>query len=199
LQGKRAAFCTSPLAPSQRIERCSPDLETGCPPWAARHFAPRTRIELVSLDRQSSCDASRITRPSRSRPESNRKGRLRRPSAGSAGESLGVTYGFRSRRGHVHGVPGSKAPSRHSQRGRNRTCMTSVPSRVDYQYPTRWRTPSESNRALRVFSAALSPVQLGVLRAARGYRSRLTGVKDRRPHLKSSAACGLRGHESNVQ
>ena len=26
-----------PLAPSQRIERCSPDLETGWPPWAARH------------------------------------------------------------------------------------------------------------------------------------------------------------------
>ena len=37
-----------PLAPSQRIERCSPDLETGCPPWAARHRAPRMGFDPIS-------------------------------------------------------------------------------------------------------------------------------------------------------
>lgn len=41
--------------------------------------------------------------------------------------------------------------------------MTRGPNSVDGHYPTLWCTPSESNRALRVFSAALSPVQLGVL------------------------------------
>ena len=51
-----------PFAGRQRIERCPPGLEAGWPPWPATQFAPRTRIELVPLDRQSSCDTSRITR-----------------------------------------------------------------------------------------------------------------------------------------
>jgi len=48
-----------PLAPSQRIERCSPDLETGCPPWAARHRAPRMGCDPIStrLDKPPSTPA----------------------------------------------------------------------------------------------------------------------------------------------
>ena len=61
MQGTRAAFCTSPW---HRASESNAVLRTWKP--VARHgllgIAPRTRIELVSLDRQSSCDASRITR-----------------------------------------------------------------------------------------------------------------------------------------
>ena len=165
------------------------------PTMGCSAFVPRTGNAPVStrLDKPPSTLADprgiRARGESRTRNLPLRKRLLVRSSC----SSIGVTYGFRSRQGHVHSVPGSPAPSRHSQRGRNRTCMTSVPSRVDSQYPTRWCTPSVSSRPLRCFKPALSPDQLEVPASAPcGYRARLVGLKDRRPHLKSKGASSWR-------
>ena len=143
------------VAPSQRIERCSPDLETGCPPWAARHVAPRTRIELVSLDRQSSCDASRIT-------------------------WLGVTYGLRSRQ-ETRSQRAGFTSSLTSQSGKQESNLpdVSVPSGAAHLAPIPGCTPAELNCALHVFSAAISPVHLGVLRDPFRNRTGLARLKRR--------------------
>jgi hypothetical protein len=94
-----------------------------------------------------------------------RSHRLRRPRTESIGESIRVTYGFRSRRRRIHSASGSPAPSRHSLSGENRTPFGSVPNGVPHQSATLRKNawiPSVPPRALRVFSAPLPLGQLGI-------------------------------------
>ena len=61
LQGRRAAFRTTPWQVGEE-SNLGPRIWSPLGHHGLRPTAPRTRIELVSLDRQSSCDTSRITR-----------------------------------------------------------------------------------------------------------------------------------------
>jgi hypothetical protein len=159
----RAQPSAHPLSGSPTNRTLSSGVGSRLATMACDPIAPRMGFDPIStrLDKPPSTPAdSRGISASPEGIEPSRAALGKRPPNPSA--RTWVTYGFRSRQGHVHSVPGSPAPSRHSQRGRNRTCMISVPSRVDSQYPTRWCTPSVSSRPLRVFSAALSPDQLEV-------------------------------------
>jgi hypothetical protein len=182
------------VARPEGIEPSFADLESTSLPQLGR-VALRTGIGPVSTARQAACDTSRITQHSRPRKESDLRSRLRRPAAGSAGEDIRVTYGYRSRQRRVHSAPGSPAPSRHGRGGPNRTGEVLFPKQASghrspprelsvqetprTQYATgnreRW-TPWVATPALRLFRPAPSPDRLGV-RTAYGFRAHLTRVK----------------------
>ena len=101
--------------------------------------------------------------------------------------ALGVTHGFRSRqktRSQRVGFTSSLASQ--SERWESNPPDVSVPSRAAHLGPTLRCTPSESNRALRVFSAALSPVQLEVPRDPFRNRTGLARLKGGHPHQKTN-------------
>ena len=125
--------------------------------------APHAGFDPASLARQASRDTSRVMGQSGGRGGRNRTDFLLCPKQ--------APYQSASPR------VASSTPGRASHAGkakpRTRT-MASSPG-------------LESNEALSVFSGALSPEQLP-RGTAHGFRSRLVGLKDRRPHQKSSAA-----------
>ena len=149
----------TPLAGLEGFEPSSGVLEAPLPPWL-RPMAARTGAAPVSLPRQGSCDAGRITSRSllaRSRTESSRLGNaslgIRQDEENVAKTfrswrrrehslievrivSRGVTYGCCLRRRPIHSRPGSLAPSRHSPRGVNRTRDVEHPKLVHYHCAT---------------------------------------------------------------
>ena len=166
----RKPACKASLQPSARPHgttgriRTQPSrvLEARSPPRRGR-MAPHAGFDPASLARQASRDTSRVMGQSGGRGGRNRTDFLLCPKQ--------APYQSASPR------VASFTPGRTSHAGkakpRSRT-MASSPG-------------LESNEALSVFSGALSPEQLP-RGTAHGFRSRLVGLKDRRPHQKSSAA-----------
>jgi hypothetical protein len=176
------------VARPEGIEPSFADLESTSLPQLGR-VALRTGIGPVSTARQAACDTSRITQHSRPRKESDLRSRLRRPAAGSAGEDIRVTYGYRSRQRRVHSAPGSPAPSRHGRGGPNRTGEVLFPKQASgHRSPPRW-TPWVSRPALALFRRAPSLDRLGV----RQHRVRVSNPSGEGENLatsrKSNAAC----------
>jgi hypothetical protein len=138
------------------------------PPWL-RPMAARTGAAPVSLPRQGSCDAGRITSRSllaRSRTESSRLGNaslgIRQDEESVAKTfrswrrrehsllevriaSRGVTYGCCLRRRPIHSRPGSLAPSRHSRWCVNRTREVRHPKPMHYHCANHRSERRESN------------------------------------------------------
>ena len=72
---------------------------------------------------------------------------------------------------------------------RSRTYRRGSQPRLPTEATAPWCTPSVSSRALRVFSAALSPDQLEV-RTPFGNQTRLARLKGEHPHQKTNGALG---------
>lgn len=206
LQGRTAPQRTSPHGASE--SNAVPRIWNPIGRHDLHRVALRTRIELVSLDRQSSCDASRITQLEISGPGARTSAApagwpgvpgasrthasgFRRAAAGSAGEDenrqeavteprpvVGLTRGIEPP--HV-GHDHAASPDAQRQRTSN------GPSKSNRTTLSRASTGRFHQGSFRGLSRELGAVEPSIGTAC-GDRTRLTRVKTSGPHQKSKAA-----------